>query len=1726
MNVQASMQDIYDISTLTAGILETMDAAQAPPADAATSVATAPPVPLPVHNFRELDVHFSCGPWTVRLNHATKRPIVDFRTKLNVDNLTQQNGTLRCDLGLKLSAQYDNLHVGHWEPLLEPWHLSVAFSQSVRSTKIVMRSEEVMNLNVSHSLMQNVMGSMNTAQDKSEALQTHTPFQIKNLSGADVRVRLGWRDWTDPSVHFYQDSRDIMNDSTADVELEEMCSATMHETLPERVLRVEFPGSPWKTLALSNLNRAGVTKVLLHKDFGDSEEEAAMRKHPRRQPSHHDKDLIVAAARSAQRSTVVHVDNQTEFKLVRDDDEVENQGWNMHAEPPRSIAPNETVVFSSVSNVIRGAIDSEVMYHCMTEDSMENLSAVKLHSANPLIGDATAGTKQGRETGPRLEVEVIGPTNGPHNEVTFVVRGAASGEHKDLTRPKADSDPDDPHVLVCAVDISDTFIKSIVLCTTICFENDTAEDLDIDFGSLSATGVFTSIGSELVQAGQTEFMSIGVCSAKYARLRPALGGGAVESSFHWCEEFFQLDSLDSQLRTVTCRGTEGVFHCSVTPVTPDPLDARQRWRVAPVRTLVNLLPCAITAHLFSSESEDCKEMSFGEPTEGGEGLFIAPGARVELPTTWPYPGTIEEAERPKSAWLSVSRLGEAQNVAPEATRRVCVYVNPAHKDQHVDFPDVSKSFLVELESSGSVERKGHASIAYEGTEIVLFVSHWIVNKTSNSFTARGTGEHDAGPITIEPRSQQSSEVADFGSVFNLFGVGDAASMHFQLNGDGAEEQHCEIDLAQKVEPFEMKVNDDLTRCSVRVGLAESEFWRTKIIEINPLWVVVNQTTWPVTVVEHADRQQQVALAVTDRSPRVPFTLGVGESAEVLAAPRCAKAAYALQFALGRDIPLVEETVVIKVWEHERRIITKGWSADHLGDYSMSPLIPVPVAGGDPAHLVVENLGGKGQPITESKDVQVRQVSLHLAQTVRKEGDAWTWIDTWQVSKDIEHGSTDSKGWEYCDAAAIGMKDVSSPQMTRHEQWQGEINASSFFRRRCWTRTQRQYLSNEAKEAAAVGSQLGDANLGQLKQLCGQLKIWDRMPVAARGKPAMLRPRLRNRVEQLTTNMWSPASTLPLSGDMQLNIPTLRKQRQRSAHETVNINVTTTAQGTFLAVLTDAKQPHYSLDNRSGIPLQSRIVTRRSKDVWFDVPVSKVGECTDVWEGESGAALQLKVHGSEDEGPVAMMSELGELAPWEVVYMTPHGPTTVVLVPYVAIQREAKTLIVRRAAVKAQGGHSAEIVGQFALDIALAGFGLSVVNREPKELLYISLTNVRMSQTPTTTLKVTASRLNNVMPSTVFRRTPKLILRLGNQQHETAAVENAGGFVTYKGAAAEFKTGALNILEIVCVDPANQVVTAPGRPPEDEVLGVMRINIDLLNLDEQPYVEDWFDLPHTDAGNAAAAEGVADLHALLDDLAVYLKLEVSATMDTPECLEFGLGSFQVDMQDERCEDPAVIAPEASTSHRELVTLHVVRCTSLDGLTSQLDDVELNVQPMKMCITWQFLAAPLMEFAGTLPWGGGGESFDGEAELRRQFGLNSRFDELAALSIAKPTKIYAKRIALSSIKLTATTKMNELIRELESGVQTGGLLGMLFRWIASLGVMLTEITDAPIELNSLELPLRGSDPFTTQQALIYSIMGHVFHEAVSIGLRVLGSTATFKGPIKLVGSLYSGLEELGT
>ena len=101
----------------------------------------------------------------------------------------KQGGELAVALDATADAEYDNLHVAYWEPLLEPWTVSLALLQSPREVDVKVSSKAVMNLNVSHAVLQNVVGSLNGSFVAAAAGAPQSPFAIRNFTGSDLRCR-------------------------------------------------------------------------------------------------------------------------------------------------------------------------------------------------------------------------------------------------------------------------------------------------------------------------------------------------------------------------------------------------------------------------------------------------------------------------------------------------------------------------------------------------------------------------------------------------------------------------------------------------------------------------------------------------------------------------------------------------------------------------------------------------------------------------------------------------------------------------------------------------------------------------------------------------------------------------------------------------------------------------------------------------------------------------------------------------------------------------------------------------------------------------------------------------------------------------------------------------------------------------------------------------------------------------------------------------------------------------------------------------------------------------------------------------------------------------------------------------------------------------------------------------------------------------------------------------
>eukprot|EP01047_Picozoa_sp_COSAG01_P009413 COSAG01_NODE_386_length_17742_cov_25.176654_2_plen_1539_part_00 len=1023
----------------------------------------------------------------------------------------------------------------------------------------------------------------------------------------------------------------------------------------------------------------------------------------------------------------------------------------------------------------------------------------------------------------------------------------------------------------------------------------------------------------------------------------------------------------------------------------------------------------------------------------------------------------------------------------------------------------------------------------------------------------------------------------------------------------------------------------MRKCSVmvRVRLADGEFGQhSKVVELNPLWVLVNRTARDLSVLEPAAAVNAPELALTTSNRAVisrsesrqsatgkPFTLKQGESTEVLSLPRLSSsrsspAAFELRLAAGRGVPLVQQSLTLRVWEHERRVhfssTAGGWSAQYLGETSMrTPLM------GDPPHLVMDGTGVAigGHP-RDGSGLSVSQ--LLMRELSKVQGEEWEWVDTWDVEKDRSKG-VDANGFMYADLRVVGFG-------TRPDkvQWDAEFGTDKFFRRRCWTRTQRRYLTPAANQAARVKEELPTANLARLQELCRELRLWNALPLLRRSRPQFLRNRLRQEIHRRTADVWSTLTALPLQpGDVQLNVPAparrgggggggrgVRGGGGRGGRErggagrwaqaprqelTLNLNVSNTAQGTLLAVLTEARQPHFSIDNRAQLALQYRLIDTRvhAQGPWLAVPSKASGEaglsgCVNIWEGQSGAAIQLKMDGAAEDGPIVAMGRLGAREPWAVSFMDKAGPMGVVVGCAVTIQHETKTLLLTRqvqsAAADTAGTATAGVLtgkAQFELHVEMAGFGLSVVDQRSRELLYAALADLRLSQTPVSVVRVRVCRLLNCGGGGLVEHPglgdgliiPYCRLTVGAQTHTTAlgvtsptqpgAAEWAAETVSFDQHSG---AGAQLLLELFAAPPGEEGEDGERSAPVatgGTLLGSQLLDFAALELQQRGPQEGWFPLrpahhhqrrssSSSSSGNGregeTAAAAAAPAAAPLQPGRLYLKLCPAASDCNLEVLELGVRSFQLDNQvpkvDSEGGTDVVLGPKPCIPAHEHLRVFMSRSTSADERSLQLNDMSVDVCPTIVNVEWPFIS-DLIDFAQHIGQAQAGSAarhsrdrgFDGTARLQQMIEAAGRFDDLAAQFSAAPTKMYVERLRIGTIQVLATTKLKELVQTLDAPT-TGSqhqrpLLRALFRVIATVGVSIAEVNNAPIKISPFEFPThRAQDPFLTAQALTALMVSHFTYQGALCAFALMGANPNFGNPTALLDGVFSGLGALGS
>lgn len=97
-----------------------------------------------------------------------------------------------------------------------------------------------------------------------------------------------------------------------------------------------------------------------------------------------------------------------------------------------------------------------------------------------------------------------------------------------------------------------------------------------------------------------------------------------------------------------------------------------------------------------------------------------------------------------------------------------------------------------------------------------------------------------------------------------------------------------------------------------------------------------------------------------------------------------------------------------------------------------------------------------------------------------DGQQWEWLGPWAgdaAATASAASASDSLGWEYTSRGGDSLRAALLGKEVSGETWVGGETSGTAFRRRCWQRTQRQFLDATARRAAEIQKVMQAKHMG-------------------------------------------------------------------------------------------------------------------------------------------------------------------------------------------------------------------------------------------------------------------------------------------------------------------------------------------------------------------------------------------------------------------------------------------------------------------------------------------------------------------------------------------------------------------------------------------------------------------------------------------------------------------------
>ncbi|KAH6917385.1 vacuolar protein sorting-associated protein vps13 [Coprinopsis sp. MPI-PUGE-AT-0042] len=189
-----------------------------------------------------------------------EQPMVYLKMKPFIVGAKDWSGSLHATTTLATQITYWNLTNSHWEPLIEPWTVTILVSKesTTGSLNIGLKATEKLDLNISTTFVELALTTLDTwSKEGANVLQKSrggfAPYRIKNWTGTPIFV---WSD-TENSNQSNEEMVKITNGQTIDWRFGDWKTMREHLSSGQHTVGIQFVEHSWEPLRGIPVDREG-----------------------------------------------------------------------------------------------------------------------------------------------------------------------------------------------------------------------------------------------------------------------------------------------------------------------------------------------------------------------------------------------------------------------------------------------------------------------------------------------------------------------------------------------------------------------------------------------------------------------------------------------------------------------------------------------------------------------------------------------------------------------------------------------------------------------------------------------------------------------------------------------------------------------------------------------------------------------------------------------------------------------------------------------------------------------------------------------------------------------------------------------------------------------------------------------------------------------------------------------------------------------------------------------------------------------------------------------------------------------------------------------------------------------------------------------------------------------------------------------------------------------------